>query len=86
MFIMWIVDFIKDIFFGWFFWLFEALPIVIWTMIWQGIALWRSARNNQIYWFLFNLILGYGGIVPIIYLLWFQKYKTDYSKNLKDKS
>jgi len=80
--LVWLIDFFKDIFLNGFLWLFWFLPLAIWTVIWQGIALWRSARNNQIYWFMFNLILGYAGVLPIIYLLLFQKYKRDYAKNL----
>lgn len=80
--LVWLIDFIQEVFLNGFMWLFWFLPLAMWTLIWQGIALWQSARNNQIYWFMFNLFLGYAGVLPIIYLLFFKKYKTDYSKNL----
>lgn len=54
-------------------WLF--LLIAVWEIIWKGIALWKTGRNNQLVWFVFILILNTIGILPIIYLLFFQKRK-----------
>ncbi|MFA6431818.1 MAG: DUF5652 family protein [Candidatus Margulisiibacteriota bacterium] len=48
----------------------------IWSLIWKGIALWRSARNEQPVWFTFLLIINSLGILEIIYLLFFQKEKN----------
>jgi len=47
--------------------------IAVWELIWKGIALWKTARNKQKTWFIFILVLNTVGILPIIYLLWFQK-------------
>jgi len=47
--------------------------IAIWELIWKGIALWKTARNKQKIWFIFILVLNTVGILPIVYLLWFQK-------------
>jgi hypothetical protein len=51
------------------------IPLIIWTAIWKGIGLWRAGRQNQIVWFVFIFILNTAGILPIIYLLFFQKKK-----------
>ena len=53
-------------------WVFLAL-ISVWAVIWKGIALWKCGRNNQLAWFVVLLILNTAGILPIIYLLFFQK-------------
>ncbi|MGM0568848.1 MAG: DUF5652 family protein [Elusimicrobiota bacterium] len=45
----------------------------LWSLIWKGIALWKSGRNNQLKWFIVILILNTVGILPIIYLKFFQK-------------
>ncbi|MBS3159766.1 hypothetical protein J4436_03180 [Candidatus Woesearchaeota archaeon] len=45
----------------------------IWSLIWSGIAMWKTARNNQLYWFIAILIINTLGILAIIYLLFFQK-------------
>ncbi|MFA5019729.1 MAG: DUF5652 family protein [Candidatus Pacearchaeota archaeon] len=55
-------------------WLF--LLIAVWELIWKGIALWKTGRNNQLVWFVFILILNTIGILPIVYLLFFQKRKV----------
>jgi hypothetical protein len=53
--------------------MFLIVPIVIWDMIWKGIALWKSGRNSQLVWFFFLFIFNTAGILPIIYLAFFQK-------------
>jgi len=53
---------------------------VIWSVLWKGFSLWKSARNNQRYWFIALLILNTLGIAPIIYLAFFQM-KRKASKN-----
>jgi len=49
------------------------IPLIIWEAIWKGIALWKSGRNNQLKWFIAIFILNTVGILPIIYLKFFQK-------------
>jgi len=52
-----------------------ALLIVVglWEAVWKAIAMWKSARNNQLAWFVCLLIFNTAGILPIVYILWFQK-------------
>ncbi len=59
-------------------WPFFLIPAVLyfvlfWDLLWKGIALWKCGRNNQPWWFFFILIANSVGILPIIYLLFFQK-------------
>jgi len=51
------------------------LILVVWDLIWKGIALWKCGRSNQLPWFVAILIVNSAGILPIIYLLFFQKKK-----------
>lgn len=39
----------------------------------KGYALWKAAMNNQIVWFIAILFLNTGGILPLVYLGFFQK-------------
>lgn len=56
--------------------LLTILPIlVIWDFVWRGISLWRSAVNGQRYWFVALLLVNSLGILPIVYLKFFQKTK-----------
>lgn len=48
-------------------------PVLIWSVIWKGVALWKCGRNNQIKWFIALLVINTVGILEIIYLTWFQK-------------
>jgi methionyl-tRNA synthetase len=47
--------------------------IAVWDGIWKGIGMWKSARNNQLKWFVAILIVNSVGILPMIYMKWFQK-------------
>jgi len=49
------------------------LIILLWNVVWKGLALWKSARNNQMYWFFALLIINTIGVLEIIYLVFFQK-------------
>ena len=57
--------------------------LIIWEGVWKGIALWKSGRNNQLAWFVCVLIFNTIGILPIIYLAFFQKKAPE--KALKKK-
>ncbi len=45
------------------------LALVIWDTVWKMIALWKSARRNQMGWFIAIALINSAGILPIIYLL-----------------
>jgi predicted permease len=47
--------------------------LAIWDAVWKLIALWKSARNDQLAWFVCLAIFNTAGILPILYLCWFQK-------------
>ena len=49
------------------------IPIIIWTLIWKGISLWKCGRNNQLRWFLVLIVVNTLGLLEIIYITWFQK-------------
>jgi len=49
------------------------LILIIWEVIWKAIGMWKSARNNQLAWFICILIFNTAGILPIIYIIFFQK-------------
>ncbi len=55
----------------WFAFVFTVLAV--WTLIWKGTALWKSARNNQNIWFIAMLILNTVGVLEIIYIFFFSK-------------
>lgn len=52
---------------------FLFFAALVWTVFWQGLSLWRSARNNQKYWFVALLLINPLGVLQIIYLAFFQQ-------------
>jgi hypothetical protein len=48
------------------------IPLLVWDFAWKGIALWKSAKNHQMKWFIALLVLNTVGILPIVYLKFFQ--------------
>ncbi|MBW3018892.1 hypothetical protein KY329_01775 [Candidatus Woesearchaeota archaeon] len=62
--------------------MFNGLPLAliivlaiigIWDCIWKSIGMWKSARNSQLAWYVCILIFNTAGILPIVYLLFFQR-------------
>jgi hypothetical protein len=51
---------------------FFILALLV-DLILKGIALWKSARHDQLLWFIAILLISSIGILPMIYLLAFQK-------------
>ena len=49
--------------------------LLFWDVIWKCVAMWKSARHNQLYWFIAIIIFNTVGILPILYILFFQKKK-----------
>lgn len=54
--------------------------IAIWEGVWKLIGLWKAGRNKQLAWFICIGVLNTAGILPIVYLLFFQKNKDKISK------
>ncbi|MBD3282193.1 MAG: hypothetical protein GF387_01125 [Candidatus Portnoybacteria bacterium] len=55
---------------SWLIWL-----ILLWTLPWKGVALWRAARKNDLGWFIAILILNTLAILEIVYIFAFSKRK-----------
>ena len=50
--------------------------LAIWDGVWKLIAMWKSARNGQLAWYVCLAIFNTVGILPILYILVFQKSGT----------
>ena len=51
--------------------------VILWELVWKGLALWRAGRNNQPVWFVVLLLVNTVGLLEIIYLLAFQRKTKD---------
>jgi predicted permease len=50
--------------------------LAIWDGVWKLIAMWKSARNDQLAWFICLAVFNTVGILPILYIQFFQKIGT----------
>lgn len=41
--------------------------LIVWTIVWKGLALWKAARAGSKIWFIILLIVNTVGILEIIY-------------------
>lgn len=56
--------------------IFVFAALMIWSIIWKGIALWKAARNGHKAWYVILLIVNTVGILEIIYILCCSKKKA----------
>jgi len=47
--------------------------VAIWSLVWKGIALWKSAGKKHLIWFVVLLIVNTVGILEILYIFVFSK-------------
>ena len=49
--------------------------ILLWSLVWKLLALWKSARNGHTIWFIVMAVINTVGILPILYIFVFSKMK-----------
>jgi len=47
--------------------------LLIWTLVWKGMALWKAARHGHKGWFVALLVINTVGILDILYIYFFSK-------------
>ncbi len=47
--------------------------VVLWTLPWKGIALWKAAQNKQKVWFIVLFLVNTLAILEILYIFIFSK-------------
>ena len=55
--------------------MFGLLPLLVWTLIWKGWALWLAARRGELSWFIALLVLNTVGLLEIFYIFVIAKQK-----------
>ncbi len=65
-------------------WLFAI--ILVWIVVWKLLALWKSARNNHIVWFIVLAVINTVGILEILYIYVFSKFGKKEKRIVKKKS
>ena len=49
--------------------------LTIWTLVWKGLALWKSSQKRQQVWFVVLLVLNTLGVLEILYYFFFSNMK-----------
>ncbi len=47
--------------------------LIVWTLVWKGVALWKAARANSKPWFVVLLIVNTVGLLEILYIFLIDK-------------
>ncbi len=47
--------------------------IAVWSLVWKGLALWKSSKKNHLIWFIVLLVVNTVGILEILYIFIFSK-------------
>ncbi len=47
--------------------------VQVWDLIWKSLALWRAARNRDIFWFVLLILINSAGLLPAFYLFYMSK-------------
>lgn len=58
--------------------------LVVWSILWKGLALWKAARHHDRIWFVVLLLVNIVGLLEIFYLFAWKKVRPqpeDQDKN-----
>jgi len=47
--------------------------LMVWSIVWKSLALWKAAKNNDTVWYILMLVLNTSGILEIIYYYFISK-------------
>ena len=56
---------------------FILFVIIVWTVVWKLLALWKAARKGSVIWFIVLALFNTVGILPILYIYVFSEMKLD---------
>lgn len=51
--------------------------LMIWSLVWKGLALWKSAQLGKKWWFVALLLINTLGILEMLYIFVFSKIKKE---------
>lgn len=60
--------------------------VMLWALVWKGLALYKAARRGEHWWFMGLLIINTMGILEILYLYVFTKGGPDLTHSGSAKS
>lgn len=49
--------------------------LILWSLVWKGLALWKAAREGSRGWFIALLVINTLGVLEILYIFGFSKHR-----------
>ena len=62
------------------------IAIVLWSLPWKIVSLWKAARNGHKGWYAVLFIVNLAGLLSILYIFYFSKNPDFFKKKGKNKS
>lgn len=50
-----------------------TIIVILWSIPWKGVALWRAAKRDDQWWFITLLVVNTIGILEILYIFIWNK-------------
>ncbi len=60
-----------------------AFILIIWSLAWKGVALWKAAKLNHLKWFIVLLVIQTFGVLEILYIFVFSKFGFNHLRSRK---
>jgi hypothetical protein len=54
-------------------WNFGIPFLLLWSLLWGGLALWHAAKRDEKWWFIAFMFIHTAGILEIVYLVFVAK-------------
>jgi len=59
------------------------MAVMIWSFLWKGLALWKSANKRHLIWFVLLLLVNTLGLLEIAYIFFLNRWDIDGGRILK---
>ena len=60
--------------------------LIVWSITWKGLALWKAAKLNQKVWFIILLVVNTAGILEIIFYFLLPAQKKSWDSKITKNS
>jgi hypothetical protein len=64
---------------------FLLFMIILWSLLWKGLATWKAAKKDQPIWFAVLLAVNFLGLLEILYLFVFSELISKRDSKIKPK-
>ena len=54
----------------------QIVLLLIWSLPWKGVALWKAARQHDKWWFVVLFVIQTGGALEILYIFLLSKPRS----------